>query len=556
MKFKFSVTFFFFISACLFLTTSCDNTTKTDLNNIVKIGIPSDIKSLNPMYAINLQEGQINEQIFCPLLTFEWDEEIKNIVPVAMLAESWQWNSDSNVVTVLLKENLFWSDSVKITTEDIIFTYDIYSDPVSQSRFYGSFENFYLNENLSINLEKTLGVVSEREIKFSITNESLPNLINLDLPILPKHIYGGIKREELPNSEINFSPIGSGAFKLKLWERNQVIILEKSNSSFLALQTELDGLVFKIIPNYNSSLLQLKSGEIDILSDVKPLDVAEVITNTNLSVKVVEGRAYDFIGWNNIDPKIFAAENKLESHELFGNSEIRKALTLAIDRKMIVDEFLGEYGRVANGPISDIFGYELDKMETIKSYAPELAKQILQEEGWADSDNDGIRDKNGCKFQFDLSIPGGNPLRKVTAKIIKNNLAAVGIIAEIRSVEPSIFFDKLFKRELDAAIAGWSVPIPLDLTPYWHSSQEKGIANIVTYQNKNVDSILGLFNTAILFDDKKQIVENFQHEMITNPPVTFLFWQNTVVVYNNRVENFTVNPLGNLQFCWKWEITN
>ena len=68
---------------------------------------------------------------------------------------SWIINNDSNYITINLKDNLRWSDGKLLTADDIIFSFDIYSDPKVNSRLFGLFEKFYCTDDLHIDIEKT-----------------------------------------------------------------------------------------------------------------------------------------------------------------------------------------------------------------------------------------------------------------------------------------------------------------------------------------------------------------------------------------------------------------
>ncbi len=178
--------------------------------------------------------------------------------------------------------------------------------------------------------------------------------MKVSVPIIPEHIYSTISRDQLDNDEINFNPVSSGPFKLKKWDRNQTIILEADSNSFLFTSGQVAELIFKVVPDYTSRILQLKKGDIDLVELVKVEDMEDLKAENNLSVINLVGREYDYIGWNNIDPKSFSA-GMIKPHKLFGSSNVRKALTMAIDRKSILNEYLLNQGELAISPVSRIF---------------------------------------------------------------------------------------------------------------------------------------------------------------------------------------------------------
>jgi peptide/nickel transport system substrate-binding protein len=113
----------------------------------------------------------------------------------------------------------------------------------------------------------------------------------------------------------------------------------------------------------------------------------------------------------------------------------------------------------------------------------------------------------------------------------------------------------MFNKELDAWIAGWMVPIPLDLKPYWYSDTKIAQANIYGYKNDRIDWLLDNLEKKL---SKKEHVSNlleFQKIIYDEQPTLFLFWIDNIVGYNKKIKNMKINPLGAVQKCWTWEIS-
>ncbi len=228
------------------------------------------------------------------------------------------------------------------------------------------------------------------------------------------------------------------------------------------------------------------------MTDVRP-DDAEILKQNYHQIKIeaIKGRDYDYIGWNNIDSREYKKSNGkiIKPHPLFGDKEIRKALTQAINRKEILEGYFGEFATLTETPISPIFKSFINKKLKSIPYNPEEAKKIFEKKGWKDSDGDGIIDKNGRPFKFKLSIATGKPHREFAATIVKRDLNKIGIDVEIESMETSLFFSKMYERELDAWIAGWTIPLDLDIESFWGSDLNKNFFNVCGFQNTEVDRI-------------------------------------------------------------------
>ena len=533
--------------------TAC-NTEKSVQSKKVVIGISADLETINPIYSFSVDEGVIDETIFLSLVQFEWNDKIGDLDAKLMLATNWGWAPDSSFVIFNLRDSVYWSDGVKLTADDIVNSFDIYSDPEVQSRFYGSFKNLYKDYDEHIDLKKTFEIISPLKIKINFIPKSVPSLLDVVFPIIPKHIYEKLDRKSLTSSQINFNPISCGAYKLKKWERNQIIVLEADRTSFLYRKGMIDEIIFKIIPDYNSRITQLQKGEIDFCELVRPMDVNDLKKVEKLNIESVKGREYDYLGLSNIDLKSYTKNKSIVRNKLFGSPKVRKAIALAINRNEILNEYLNNYGQLAITPVSSIFKQFYDSELKPIEYNPDKAKELLAEDGWKDVNNDGTIEKNGMDFKFTIYIPSGNPLREYAGTIIKNDLKAVGIDVNIEKLELGAFLDDLYEKKLEAWMAAWYIQVPLELKPFWYSDLKNTPLNFAGYQNKEVDNLIDDLSKRLTSQQKIEKYRKFQKIIYEDQPVVFLYWTDNVVVYNNRIKNITINPYGSLQKLWEWRL--
>lgn len=518
----------------------------------VVIGISSDIETINPLYSFSVDEGVIDETLFLSLVSFEWDSSKGDLKEFPMLAESWEWAPDSSSINILLRSDVQWSDGTPLTIDDVIFSFDLYSDPMAQSRMIGTFKNFNTDNNGKIDIGKTFEKLSDNKVRINFLAGSVPTLLDISMPIIPKHIFEKINRDEITTSEINFNPVSSGPYKLKKWDRNQSIILEANKKSFLYKEGMIDEIIFKIVPDYNSRLLQLKKGELDFSELIKPADTKGLKDYKNLVIRTVKGREYDYVGWNNIDVKSFSEKKLIKPNSLFGSAKVRQALSHSISKHEILAEYLLNYGEIAVSPVSSIFKAYFDSSLKPIEYNPALAKKLLAEEGWIDKDKNGVLEKGSLEFRFTLHIPSGNPLREYAATIIKNNLKAVGIEMSIEKSELGAFIENLYNRRLDAWMASWFIQVPLELKTYWYSDLDNTPLNLSGYQSKEADEIILQLDKRIDENLKKNYISRFQNVIYKDQPVTFLYWMDNVIAHSTKLQNVTINPYGALQKLWEW----
>lgn len=537
----------------LLLTGGCEKDSPVGSERVI-IGISSDISSFNPLFAFSVDEGTVSELLYLSMVNFVWDNENGNIRPEPMLAKSWQWSDDSSSIVFNLREDVYWSDGRKFNAGDVVFSFDVYSDPDVQSTQYGTFEDFYTDEENHVDVEKSFEVIDSFSVEINFSSGSTPTLPEIVFPLIPKHIFGNIKREDIATSEENFKPVGNGPFVFSSWEKNQSIRLKANHDSFLYNQNGVDEIIFKIVPEYTSRLTQLKKGEIDLAELIRTEDIRDIEKIENLRVVPQLGREYDYVAWNNIDHELYRLKGEIKPNKLFGNSLVRKALTYAINRKEILDEYLLGYAQLSAGPVSPIFKEAVDPGLKPYEYDPEKAKSLLESAGWKDIDKDGTLEKGDLEFKFKLYVPSGNPRRDYAATVIKNNLKQVGIDVTIESAELGVLIDNMYEKNMDAWLIGWYVTIPIELKFLWYSNLKKSPYNFVSYQNKGADRILDEISKETNREKLNGLYKRFQKIIHKDEPVTFLYWVDNIVVHNRRVKNINVNPLGAVHHCWNWSV--
>lgn len=545
-------TYFLFI-LFLFLSLSCEKEDATKSSRVV-IAIQSEPETLSPLYAFALNEGTITDHLFLYLLDLKWNQQKGEVEAFPMLAEKWQWNSDSTSIEIFLRKDSKWSDGKIISAYDVVYSFDIYSDPLVQSRFYGMFKNFYHFDDGRVDLENTFAVIDSFHLIINFLPDKVISLFDLAFPIIPKHIYEKLNRSEIQTAEINFNPVSSGPYRLKKWERNQFIIIEANKDCYLHNKDIINQIIFKVVPDYNSIVTQLKKGEVDLSEDLQPSDAKQLSTNPNLNVVSVKGRQFEYVGWSNIDGKYFSEKNKIKSHKFFGDKRVRQALSFAINRKEIIDQFLLGYGSLCNSPISEIFVSEFDSSLTGFEYNPDKAKQLLKESGWTDKNQNGILEKDNVEFSFTLNIPSGNPLRDFASTVIKNNLKQVGIDVKVEKLEIGVLMDGVLNRKLDSWILAWFIPLPIDLKNYWYSDLKQTQMNFAAYQSEEADKIMLELEKKHSKKEYIELMKKFQQIISDDQPVTFLYWFDNIVCYNKRIKNITINPFGPVQRIWEWRL--
>lgn len=540
---------------CAFLCTlvSCTSSDNQINRQAVIIAVDRDIDSFNPLFAEEVVSGEINDLIFPALVGSVFDESTGTLEYTPMLARSWEFSDDRSDVTFRLVGNAVWSDGHPVTSRDIQMTYELYADPVVAS--VRQFAVEYLEGSGDApDIRKSVEVVDDSTVVFHFIDGYSGQLFDAGLPILPAHVYGIIPPEELRTHPVNKSPVGAGPFMLESWTPLQEVVLVPNPTSVLPYPARLPKLIFRVIADPQSRLAQLRSGELDLVTGLRPEDAA-ALTEDASTIQVVStaGRDYDFIGWNNIDPKRFGT-GEVAPHPLFGSASVRRALTMAVNREEILQAYLKGYGQEAIGGVSPLFKWAYNAQIRPLPFDPEQARTALAEEGWRDSNGNGIVDRDGREFSFTLKLASGNQLRSALASTVQQQLRRIKVEAKIEQAEGGTFWEDLMARRYDAWIAGFSVPLQMYLADLWGSDLERYPFNLAGFQNARVDEILSATAGLANETDGAALWKEFQAVVHDQQPYTFLFWIDNIVGIQDRVQGTDIGVLGTTHMAWNWHL--
>lgn len=241
-------------------------------------------------------------------------------------------------------------------------------------------------------------------------------------------------------------------------------------------------------------------------------------------------RSYAYIGWNQAKP-------------FFKSKKVRQALTLAIDRERIINQFLNGLGVAINGPF---YPYSPDYDNSIQPwpYNLETARQLLQQEGWYDSNGKGIIDKMiegaSTSFEFSLTYYVKNPTTKAIAEYISTSLKELNIICNLNGVDIADLSSTFDEKSFDAILLGWSLGTPPeDLRQIWSSegAEEKGSSNAVGFKNRKVDEIIRQLDYTFDLPERKLLYRQFNRIIYDECPYTFLYAPKTIMLYRSYLQN-------------------
>ena len=497
--------------------------TPHDPGDALVVGLIADADSLNPLTLETKNAHDILD-----LLTLSLTHINPDYSSAPSLAQSWEFSEGHLELTFHLRDDVYWHDGVKTTAHDVCFTLRMQQAPTTG--YPNIKDKQYIKECI---------VVDDFTARFTFDQAYPYQLFDVvDGHIVPKHILEAVPDGEMVTAAFNRNPIGNGPYRFKEWKAQQYIEIT-ANEDFFAGRPPLDRILFKVVPDQENLVIQLRSGQIDFMERVPPRFYEELSREEDLVAHIHPSRSYTYIGWNLRDPR-------------FQSLKVRQALTMAINRQEIIDSLLLEFGDISKGPILPIIWAYNPNLPDF-SYDPEQARQYLAEEGWKDTDGDGWLDKDGQKFSFSLKTNKGNQIREDITVMVQDMLKEVGIEVRPNILEWTILVNDSTKKEFEAIMLGWSVNLKIDMTTLWHSDSISDKYNFISYSNPEFDR---LNDQAVMERDEekaRQMWWQAQEMIVKDQPYTFLFTDKQINFIHKRFQSVQMETEGwhyNLPHWW------
>ena len=473
-------------------------------SSTLHLAISSNPSKLNPLIATDSASGEISDWIFDSLIKYDKDGNIK-----PSLAKSWKF-LDEKTILFHLRDDVKWSDGVPFSAKDVLFTYRLITSPKVFTPYASEFR--YVKE---------VKLIDDYTIKVIYKEPYFKALHTWMSSIVPKHILENEK--DIMTSSFNQHPIGTGRYTLKGFEISKDINLE-ANPNYFEHKPYIDKLSYHFVPDPATAFLMLKSYKLD-LGSLSPMQVQRQIDKNfkdhfNIYEQISHG--YTYMGFNLQNPK-------------FKDPKVRQALSLAIDRKELVDILFFGHARVCRGPfMPGTFAFNDD----IK--APKLdlkrAKELLKEAGYS----------NEHPLSFELVTNSNNKIRVYAAQIIQHQLQKIGVDVKIRTMEWQAFLNTVVNpRNFEAIILGWGLGLMPDAYSIWHSeSDKKGGFNFIHYKNEKVDRLIKKAEKLTDLKEVGKIYKEIFALIVGDNPYLFLYIPNSITAVNKKIKNVSPSLIG------------
>ncbi len=441
------------------------------------------------------------------------------------LAEEVTW-LDEKTLEVKLRQGVKFHDGVEMTADDVVFTFDriIQENAIEFPEPHTSPRQGLISPLESI--EK----VDDYTVVMNFSGAWPPAMQMLvHQQIVPKHYI-----EEVGTEGFIAQPIGTGPFKFVEGQLDDQIVMERFDDYWGGApdlepvgSACVETVIFRVIPEASTRVAALLAGEVDIIQSV-PSELIDTLAQTpGVQVKTAPGTQPQWLQLNVSNP-------------LFEDVGVRQAMNYAMDKDLIVDAIYGGRAVPLPGPLSPFNNFVNTDLSPYP-YDPDQALELLAEAGWADTDGDGILDKDGQPFAFTLdTIEDWRPLAEAVASLYRD----IGIDASVRFWEYSVLKPQLLACERQAFLDDWgdSAFDPVGhFEAKWHTyieGESYGRGNFMCYGNDRVDELIKLGETTADADERRAIYDEAQDIVYEEAPAVFLILPEEAEAASERVQNW------------------
>lgn len=501
---------FISILICLFCSLACSKNQTHNHQELV-VALPQEPVLLNPLIVTDIQGSKVSNLIFDGLF-----KKNQNLEIVPNLVSDFQ-QPDPKTYDLKIREGVLFHDGKELTTKDIVFTLQAWGNPDIKSPFRP------LSQKIA-----DITVKGPYHLVITLQEPFAPFLTALTRGIVPAHL--ALK------PEFETHPVGTGPYRFVSWTKGESLVLA-ANKKHFDNAPQIPQLIFKIIRDDNTRVLQLLAGEIDLIQNGIPALLLErVKQKEDIAILNEKSIIVAYMGINLREPYL-------------KNKQVRQALSCAINRDKIIQHKWNGYASKADSLLAPV-NWAYQAANSDYAYNPEKAKQLLDAAGFPDPDGDGPKPR----FQVTLKT-STNKERVAIAEMITHQLRNVGIATRLQTFEWGTFFDDIRNGRFQLFTSTWVGITEPDI--YYDVAHSKRIppngANRGFYENKKLDGLVEKGRVTVDSATRKQIYQEVQKILADDLPFIPLWYEHNIVVYKKSLQN--VDPRSDASYLPFTKIT-
>jgi peptide/nickel transport system substrate-binding protein len=452
-----------------------------------EVGSP---RFINPLLALSDSDRDLSTLTYAGLMGLSGDG---GLIPV--LAQSYEISPDGKTYTFTLRPDAKFSDGSAVTAGDVVFTVEKAQDPAIKSPEYANWSGVRAEE------------VDTHTVRFTLAKPYAPFIGITTLGILPAKLWGTISDQEFAFSTYQTAPVGAGPFKVTDVSRDAAGLIESvtlsANKHYPLGRPYLDSITFQFYSRTEDLAEALADGSVASAYDIPS----------------PSARSAPYA-------RIFGVFFNQSEKQVYTRIEVRKALSIAINRPGIIADVLGGSATPIMGPVPpDLTITQVPIPAADNRIA--AAADVLENAGWKYSPVDRVWKHAAAKQTLDtITIRTSNvPELKSVASAVKSDWEKLGIPVTIELYEPGDLSQNIIRpRKYEALLYGMVIGRNQDLYAFW-SSQERNDPglNIALYANKTVDALLESARTETDAHARLRDLQKIQNAVAADYPAAFIY---------------------------------
>ena len=495
--------------------------------SILRIGWAQDPQTLNPFVGLDEEDYNVWAMNWDLLVNFDPED----LSPAPGIAKSWTVSDDKKTITFKLDPDAKWSDGEPITSTDVKWSLETLGDE-------GDLFTNYTSNVTRIDTPDDYTVVVH-------TSKPDARIIGgLFIYILPEHIWGKVPLKDLTGQYKPELPlVGSGPFIVTEYEHGRIIRMER-NPNFRGPEPAYDQVQFIKYGTQDAVERALQLGEIDMVMEVQATNFERLGSEPNIETVKSPTPAYTELAFNLCPPDKCP---DAEFNPAVQDRDVRQAIAYAIDRERINTIAARETSYPAHGILPEFYKSFYEQPTQDYPLDVDRANQILDDAGWVMGD-DGVREKDGERLEFDLYVRSESPYNIQAAKLVAEQTAPIGVKFNVQVVSVDKLTDLTIRKvdgkaapDFDTFIWGWGGD-PYDpsfLLSLFLSTEIGGLSDSF-YDNPEYDKLFaeqaGTFDVA----ERKAIIKRMVD--LTQRDLPYI-----VLTYDPNLQAYRTDTVANVE---------
>ena len=486
----------------------------------------------------NSQNANVADQLFLRLgILAPPYRTVGDAALTPMLARSWR-RIDSLTLTFELDPRTRWHDGSPVTAHDVVFTWGIARNPK-------------INPNIA-SLESVAAVeeTGPRSIRVRFRRAYPEQLyrFGFEMYVLPAHLLERMPAESISTSDFASHPVGNGPYRWARRVPGQLVELRADTAFFLG-RPGIARVVFSPAGDPTARLNKLLSGETDVMEQLLPPDLAQLVGHPQLRTVHVSSNSLTYALFNQR-----SGSDTSQPNRILTDARIREALTLALDRRAMATVIYGTTALVPDAAESQLWSWITGGSISGAPQNLARARTLLAAAGWRDTDGDGTLDKGGVPLKLSVIYPETSAARVAFALQVQAMWKTVAVAADLQPVPGPVWVSRRNSGQFDVDIVTVNQDAsPSSLVESWScaSARAPGSSNKAHWCDPAFDQLV---DAALRSSKPVDAWRSVLKRMADQHPAAFLAAPSNVVAVHTRYDNVTVLPVRQWLSLWQWRV--